>query len=115
MRRERNSIAPPFLNRRLSAGGKVSFKRCQANHYCARFIFGKMNCVGFNNLKNAALCDTEKCSGLLDSQHGRAAFRAGNLSACWRLANDVSAIGRDRHFKCALDFHLFSVKILKMP
>ena len=29
----------------------------------------------------------------------------------WRLANDVSPIGSDQHFKFSLDFHLFSAKI----
>jgi len=34
-------------------------QRCQANYHRARFDFGKMRRIGFDNLKNAALFDAE--------------------------------------------------------
>jgi hypothetical protein len=34
-------------------------QRFYANHYCARFCFGKMRRFGFDNLKNAVLFDAE--------------------------------------------------------
>jgi len=54
------------------------------------------------------LFDAEKVGGLLCRQHGRAAFRADDLSGGRGLTNNVAAISSNQHFKFTLDFYCVS-------